>query len=78
MNFFKEINITPDEYTFSILFKICTQIGDQRSLEFGQLIFNRMPKKYHNDIVIINSALQMFIKCGDISKAEELFNRIRE
>ena len=76
MNFFKEINITPDEYTFSILFKICIQIADQRSLEFGELIFNRMPKKFHNNIVIITAALQMFIKCGEISKAEELFNRI--
>ncbi len=76
LNFFKETNIIPDEYTYSIVFKICTEIGDQRSLEFGQLIFNRMPKKFHNNIVIITSALQMFIKCGEISKAEELFNRI--
>ncbi len=76
MNFFKEIQITPDEYTFSILLKICTKLGDQRSLEFGQLIFNRMPKKCNNNIVITTAALRMFIKCGDISKAEELFNRI--
>ncbi|CAF1312065.1 unnamed protein product, partial [Didymodactylos carnosus] len=77
LKFFREINITPSEFTFSILFKICTEIADQRSLEFGKLIFDRMPKKFYNNIVIITSALQMFLKCGDISTAEELFNRIQ-
>ncbi len=76
MNFFKEVHIKPDEYTFSILFKICIQIADQRSLEIGELAFNKMPKRYHNNIVITTAALQMFIKCGHISKAEELFNQI--
>ena len=76
MDFFKEITITPNEYTFGILFKICAQVADQRSLEFGNLVFNNMPKKYHHNTVITTAALQMFIKCGDISKAEELFDRI--
>jgi hypothetical protein len=34
-----------------------------------------MPKQFHNNIVVISSALLMFTKCGDISKAEQLFNR---
>lgn len=77
LDFFKTTNITKNEYTFSILFKICTDSADQRSLEFGQLIFDRMPKKFHNNSVVITSALQMFVKCGNISKAEQLFNTIQ-
>ncbi|CAF3240268.1 unnamed protein product [Rotaria socialis] len=60
LNLFKEIDIKTDEYTF----------------KFGQLILDRMPKEFHKNIVVITAALQMFIKCGDISKAEELFNAI--
>ena len=57
---------------------ICAKIADERSLEFGQFIFDEMPKKFDNNTVVITSALQMFIKCGDISKAEQLFNRIEK
>ncbi|CAF3311704.1 unnamed protein product [Rotaria sp. Silwood2] len=78
LNFFKQINITKDEYTYSILFKICTEIANQHSLEFGQLALNNMPKKFSNNIVVISSALQMFIKCGDMIKAEQLFNQIEK
>ncbi|CAF1431394.1 unnamed protein product [Rotaria sp. Silwood1] len=76
LNLFKEINITKDEYTYSILFKIRTEIANKHSLEFGQFIFNKMPKNFSNNIIVITSALQMFIKWGDMYKAEQLFNRI--
>ncbi|CAF1125375.1 unnamed protein product [Adineta steineri] len=78
LNLFKENNIPTNEYTFSILFKICSQINDKYSLEFGKEAFNQMPKNYHNSIVVITSALHMFTKCGDISKAEQLFNEIKK
>lgn len=78
MKFFKEINIKKDQYTYSILFKICTEIDDQNSFEFGQTTFNQMPKAFSNNIVIISSALQMFVKHGQMGKAEELFNRIEK
>ena len=71
------MNITKNEYTYSILFKICAEIADQRALEFGKLEFDKMPKKFHNNIVVMTSVLQMFMKCGDITKAEQLFNRIQ-
>ncbi|CAF2853700.1 unnamed protein product [Rotaria sp. Silwood2] len=78
LNLFRETNIAINEYTYSIVFKTCTNITDQRSLEFGQLIFERMPKIFHNNIVMMTAALQMFIKCGEISKAEQLFSRIQK
>ena len=34
-----------------------------------------MPKKFHNNTVVITSALYMFIKCDDLQNAEALFNR---
>ncbi|CAF1052345.1 unnamed protein product [Adineta steineri] len=78
LNLFKDNNIPTNEYTFSILFKICSQINDRYSLQFGKEAFNQMPKNYYNSIVAITSALHMFTKCGDISKAEQLFNQIKK
>jgi pentatricopeptide repeat protein len=64
------------EYTYSILFKICAEIADQRSLEFGKSMFNKMPKKFQMDLAVLNSALNMFNKCDDLKSAESLFDRI--
>ena len=72
------MNITPNEYIYSSLFKICSRIADQRSLEFGKMIFNTMPKKYHDHSVVLTSALQMFIKCDDILKAKQIFLEMKE
>jgi pentatricopeptide repeat protein len=70
------MNIPKNEYTYSILFNICAKIGDQRSLEFGKLLFDKMPKKFHNDLVVITCASNMFMKCDDLKSAESLFDRI--
>ena len=78
LSFFKQINMTKDEYTYSIFFKICAEMANNQSLELGQMIFRKMPKNFSNNIVVVSSALQMFIKCGDIIKAEQLFNRIEK
>ncbi len=75
MKLFREINIPTNEYTFSILFKICTKIADQRSFEFGKSVFARMPKKFHNHVVL-TAALHMFIQGDDLESAESLFDRM--
>jgi hypothetical protein len=37
-----------------------------------------MPNKFQTNKVVMTSALQMFMKCGDIFKAEQIFNRIEK
>jgi hypothetical protein len=37
-----------------------------------------MPKIFHNDKILLNSALNLFNKCEDISKSEEIFSKMKK
>ena len=68
----------PNEYTLSILFKICSQLNDQQSIEFAKKIFKQMPDKYQNNTIILNSALHMFMQYGEVLLAEKIFERMNK
>ena len=72
------MNIPSNEYLISILFKICAHLGDTQTLEFGKRVLDTLPIKLENDRIVLTSALQMLIKCGDISSAEKLFSRMKK
>ncbi|CAF1212594.1 unnamed protein product [Adineta ricciae] len=73
---FQAQNTMVNEYTFSMLFKACTNSCDQQSLNFSKMIFNQMPKKFSKNEVVTTCALEMFAKSGDIYKAEEIFHQV--
>jgi hypothetical protein len=69
---------SPNEYTFSILFKICAQLTDQQSIEFGKNILEQMPNKYQDNTIILNSALHMLMQHKQVLLGEELFSRMNK
>lgn len=71
-------NIERNEFTYSIVLKICEKIGDRNALKHGRVIFQTMPKKYQQNPVVLASFLQMLIKCGDLRSAEDFFNRMEK
>ena len=73
---FQQMTIAPDEYSFATMFKICAQLRDTASLEFGKTLLKTMPVKFHRSPILLNSALHMFMQCGDLSGAEQLFSRM--
>jgi hypothetical protein len=77
LEFFRQIN-SYNEYLYSAIFKLCVELGDQQSLQFGKNLFQKMPKKFHNDKAVLNSAMKLFIKCEDISKSEEIFSQMEK
>jgi len=72
------MNLQANEYLLSTVFKICTQIGDSESLEFGKSIFKTLPVIYKNDTIVLSSALNMFMQNGEISTAEHIFDKIQK
>ena len=68
----------PTEYTFSILFKICSQLNDQQSIVFAKKILEQMPNKYQNNTIILNSALHMLMQHDEILLAEKTFSQINK
>ncbi|CAM4841212.1 unnamed protein product [Rotaria magnacalcarata] len=74
----QQMNITKNEYTYSILFSICAKIGTRSSLNFGKLAFHNMPLKSKNNQIVVTSVLQMFVKCNDIFMTEKLFKQMKK
>ena len=42
-------------------------------MKLGRQIFSRIHEKYSQDTIVMNSALNMLVKIGDMDKAKELF-----
>lgn len=70
------MSLPANEYILSTVFKICAQLGDASSLEYGQNVFKTMSKTCRNDPIVLNSALKMFLKSGDMLTSEEIFCKI--
>jgi hypothetical protein len=75
LELFRQIN-SPDEYLYSTIFKLCVELDDPQSLQFGKNLFEKMPKIFHNDKILLNTAMNLFNKCKDISKSEEIFSKM--
>jgi hypothetical protein len=72
------MNLQANEYLLTTVFKICTQIGDSESFEFGKSIFKTLPVIYKNDTIVLSSALNMFMQNGEISTGEHIFDKIQK
>ena len=72
------MNIPPNKYILPLIFKICTQLGTNQSLERGEEIFKTMPIQFKNDTIVLTAALQMFIKSGDMNTAEQMFSQMNK
>jgi hypothetical protein len=72
------MNLQANEYLLTTIFKICTQIGDSESLEFGKSIFKTLPVIHKNNTIVLSSALNMFMQNGEISTAEHIFDKIQK
>ena len=71
------MTVKPDRFLVTIVFDICAKLADERALEFGRQVFSQMDKGHHQSTAVINSALNMFARNGDVVKAEELFHSIQ-
>ena len=78
MKIFEQIPIPPDGYTYSILFKICNELSDRQSFEFGQSLWKKISLNDRKNPVISNSFLKMLVKHEDISVCERFFSQIRK
>ncbi len=72
------MNLQANEYLLTTVFKICTQIGDSESFEFGKSIFKTLPALYKNNTIILSSVLNMFMQNGEISTGEQIFDKIQK
>ncbi|KGN50967.1 pentatricopeptide repeat-containing protein At4g08210 isoform X1 [Cucumis sativus] len=65
---------TPNGYMYSAVLKACGFVGD---LGLGKLIQERIYEdKLQADTILMNSLMDMFVKCGSLNDAVEVFHNI--
>ncbi|KAJ7565312.1 hypothetical protein O6H91_02G056300 [Diphasiastrum complanatum] len=66
--------VHPDNVTYVILLKACTSIA---ALEWGkQLHFDIIRSGFESDVIVRNTLLDMYAKCGCIQRAREVFDKM--
>src|SRR5207302_10942324 len=74
--FFKIQN--PDQINFLLFFHACARIGTQETLNLVKRVLSNLPDCYRDNSNILTTAFDAFIKCGDLSSAEEIFPKIKK
>ena len=73
---FKNANNT-NEILLGLLFNSCAQVRTAQALDFGKQIWFSTSEIHRKHEYTIVAAFDMFVKCGDISNAEQLFDRMK-
>ncbi|CAF2112326.1 unnamed protein product [Rotaria magnacalcarata] len=68
-----EMEIKPDSFTLAILFKACAELANDRAIKIGRKLLDEMPENYRNNNAVLNSAMHMLMKFGDMQSAERIF-----
>ena len=60
------------------MFSACASLCDERAVQLGNKLLNQIPSLGLNGTMLVNSAIHMLMKFGEVERAELLFSRIRE
>ncbi|KDP32762.1 hypothetical protein JCGZ_12054 [Jatropha curcas] len=64
----------PNRFMYSVILKACGLVGD---IGLGKVIHKRIYReKLYNDIILMNTLLDMYVKCGSLDEAREVFDGI--
>lgn len=78
MDLVDQMKFTPDSYTVTMIFSACAKVNDVRAKEIGMKLFDTMSNYLNADVVALNVALNMFMSFDEISRAETLFNSMKQ
>lgn len=73
---FETMSIEANDIILMGLFNACAQLGERHGLVVGKKTFAKMNRRYRDNVNVLTSALDMFIKCNDIASAEAVFHEI--
>nr|XP_027121861.1 putative pentatricopeptide repeat-containing protein At1g74400 [Coffea arabica] len=69
-------NVKPDHVTLTVALSACADLG---ALEMGEWIHGYITQKseLNADLYLKNALINMYVKCGDIGRAKELFDNLK-
>lgn len=75
---YESMSIQSDEVTYLILFNACAALANERAKTLGQRVLKQMPSDFLKNENLVNSAIDMLMKFGDVTQAEHLFKRLKK
>ncbi|CAF4585561.1 unnamed protein product, partial [Rotaria sp. Silwood2] len=73
---FEQMPFKPNEVILIVLFKICSKLLNEPALILAKRVFDEMSKTFYQNSALLNTYLQMVVKFGEISNAENFFTQI--
>ncbi|MCO5598433.1 hypothetical protein L7F22_052528 [Adiantum nelumboides] len=68
--------IQPDHFTFSCILKTC---GSSKAVNQGVHVHKLISEQgFSSDVVVQNALMDMYFKCGNVAKAQEVFDEMSE
>jgi pentatricopeptide repeat protein len=71
------MNLKSDDVTYLIVFNACAIVNNDRAMKVGKKLLDKMPDNFLNNTGILNSAIHMLFKFGDVKRAEDVFESIK-
>ncbi|CAF4247198.1 unnamed protein product, partial [Rotaria sordida] len=65
----------PDEILVHLLFNACAHLGTNEALTLVNNVSSQMPKSSYLNTRLLTSLLDVWMKCGDVTNAELLYNK---
>ena len=78
LDLFEQMSVTPDNTIYSIMFKTCAQLANERAVNIGKELLNQISNELPTDNVLSNSAVHMLMRFRDIQSAERVFSLIKD
>ncbi|CAF3924119.1 unnamed protein product, partial [Rotaria sp. Silwood1] len=78
LDLFEKIDLKFDDVTYISVFNACTKLANDRAMKIGRNLLHDMPNGNRNNNIVLNSAIDMLMKFGDLQSAERIFDSIKK
>jgi pentatricopeptide repeat protein len=78
LQMFDRMSVQPDEVIATLLFNACAKVTDPYSIGLGKGLLNQLSAAFFEDKILVNSAIDMLMKFGEVNEAERLFSCMKK
>lgn len=73
LDLFEQVSFKLTDVVYTIVFNACARLCNDRATKIGRTLLNEMSENQQNNSIILNSAIDMLMKFGDVQTAEQVY-----
>jgi hypothetical protein len=78
LDLFEQIPFDPNDVICITVFSACAQLVNDRAMRIGKNLLDQMPNDFRNDNDVLNTAIHMLMRFGDVKRAEHVFGMAKK